>query len=64
MGKRNRRLRRAEQSLPPGPNPESLRSFYRASDQLVEQQLAAVLETDLQAAVHLVLSVEGDDWSW
>ncbi len=64
MGKRNRRIRRAEQSMPPGPEPESLRSFYQTSGQLVEQQMAAAMEADLQAAVNLVLSVEDDAWSW
>jgi hypothetical protein len=64
MGKRNRRIRRAENSLPPGPDPASLQAFYRSSGQLVEQQFAAALETDLRAAVQLVLSVEDDHWSW
>lgn len=64
MGNRNRRIRRAEHSLPPGPDPASMKAFYLSSGQLVEQQFAAALESDLNAAVSLVLSVEDDDWSW
>ena len=64
MGKRNRRIRRVENSLPPGPNPQGLRAFYRSSGQLVEQQFATAMEADLKAAVNLVLSVEDDHWTW
>jgi len=64
MGKRNRRIRRAEQSLPPGPDPASMQAFYRDSAELVERLFAAAMESDLKAAVALVVSVEDDDWSW
>ncbi len=64
MARRNRRIRHRSQSAAEGPDQTQLRSFYQGSDALVEQQIDAAFEHELRAAVHLVVSVEGDRWSW
>jgi len=52
------------QTAADGPDQARLHSFYQGADALVEQQLDAAFEHELRAAVHLVVSVEGDRWSW
>jgi hypothetical protein len=64
MARRNRRTHRRSQTAAEGPDQAQLQSFYQGADALVEQQLDAAFEHELRAAVHLVVSVEGDRWSW